>query len=261
MSAATSPSRLPRHTRAIAVIALASWFAGSPSQAAAPQLGGAMKHIFITLHEPSRTLFHYIQDGADERVLLMDYGETYTGAEVVLNDTHYSGRYGWVADGNWSVPAQRKIYIRLESSTEGLDTFEENTFTPLFGTGNASPVWLWDTTMVHNWYAAVDCGKYDATYRVYVGDLSGVEDASYTPTYVTLHWQYSYSGTELPGDADGDGDVDLADFAAYQRCHSGAGQPAPAPDAICGCFDFDVDEDVDLSDYAIIHEELSSPVN
>ncbi|MCA9249489.1 MAG: hypothetical protein KDA54_00020 [Phycisphaerales bacterium] len=53
--------------------------------------------------------------------------------------------------------------------------------------------------------------------------------------------------SRIPGDWDGDGDVDLVDYAAYAGCMTG-----PIPGALgpgCNAFDFDVDQDVDLADY------------
>jgi len=57
-------------------------------------------------------------------------------------------------------------------------------------------------------------------------------------------------GPGLPpfGDADGDGDIDLADFAAFQVCYSGPGVPyGPG----CGIFDADLDGDVDGHDLRV----------
>ncbi len=52
--------------------------------------------------------------------------------------------------------------------------------------------------------------------------------------------------TAAAGDADGDFDTDLADYAAYQRCFGGEG--IDPPEADCLVFDFDEDDDVDLDD-------------
>jgi GH15 family glucan-1,4-alpha-glucosidase len=51
----------------------------------------------------------------------------------------------------------------------------------------------------------------------------------------------------VPGDADGDGDVETDDFVAFPPCMTGPGGTA-APE--CVLYDFDVDGDVDLEDYA-----------
>lgn len=54
-------------------------------------------------------------------------------------------------------------------------------------------------------------------------------------------------------DADGDGDVDVSDFAVFQGCFNGAGRPwspPPADPHACGCLDQDDDGDVDVADFA-----------
>jgi hypothetical protein len=54
-------------------------------------------------------------------------------------------------------------------------------------------------------------------------------------------------GLSLPGDVDGDGDVDLADFAGLPGCMTGP--EAGAMGTGCDVFDFDEDVDVDLEDF------------
>jgi hypothetical protein len=51
----------------------------------------------------------------------------------------------------------------------------------------------------------------------------------------------------IPGDSDGDDDVDLVDFAAFQLCYTGSS--AGPVDENCQTFDFDDDTDVDLTDF------------
>ena len=56
-----------------------------------------------------------------------------------------------------------------------------------------------------------------------------------------------------PGDTDGDGDVDLSDFATFALCYAGAGITVPPPSCSAAWFcssDIDGDNDVDLSDFA-----------
>ncbi len=51
-------------------------------------------------------------------------------------------------------------------------------------------------------------------------------------------------------DVDGDGDVDLRDFAAFQLCYTDTDDPAGLHDPVqCHCFDQDSDSDVDLADF------------
>jgi hypothetical protein len=58
-------------------------------------------------------------------------------------------------------------------------------------------------------------------------------------------------------DGNGDGAVDLQDFAHFALCHAG-------PDAVtphnCGCYDTDLDGDVDLRDFSGMQLELDAPV-
>ena len=57
-----------------------------------------------------------------------------------------------------------------------------------------------------------------------------------------------YQGVRILGDYDGDGNVDLDDYASFPGCLSGPILPAPA--GLCrDAFDFDVDLDVDLADF------------
>lgn len=54
-------------------------------------------------------------------------------------------------------------------------------------------------------------------------------------------------GPAIPGDCDGDGDVDLDDYANMEVCLLG---PAGNSGSGCVCLDVDADNDVDLADFA-----------
>lgn len=58
-----------------------------------------------------------------------------------------------------------------------------------------------------------------------------------------------------PGDYDGDGDVDNADYLEFPNCLTGPQQSYADPD--CAVFDFDTDDDVDLQDYASFQGALA----
>jgi len=58
-------------------------------------------------------------------------------------------------------------------------------------------------------------------------------------------------------DIEPDDDVDLADFAAFQKCFTGDGVDMDTPD--CAVFDSDCDGDLDLGDYTRVMELLAGP--
>jgi hypothetical protein len=66
---------------------------------------------------------------------------------------------------------------------------------------------------------------------------------------------YQFVRTVLP-DFDGDGDVDLVDFAHLASCFAGPNRP---PRVGCEDADFDNDGDVDLDDYAIFRSCFNGP--
>lgn len=69
----------------------------------------------------------------------------------------------------------------------------------------------------------------------------------------------------VSGDFDGDGDVDLDDFAAFYDCLSGPDQaptpdPPTAPQDCLSAFDFDADSDVDLLDFGAFQLAFTDPL-
>ena len=61
----------------------------------------------------------------------------------------------------------------------------------------------------------------------------------------------------LLGDADGDGDIDLDDYAVFSGCTVGPGVTAPS--SPCRVVDFDQDGDVDLLDFAGFQTGFNEP--
>jgi hypothetical protein len=69
-------------------------------------------------------------------------------------------------------------------------------------------------------------------------------------------WGGSTTGAPTPGDCDSDGDVDLADHAAFAACLHG---PEGGLSANCDCLDFDGDGDSDLADFAAFQIGYTGP--
>ncbi|MHC4443436.1 MAG: sulfatase family protein [Planctomycetota bacterium] len=78
------------------------------------------------------------------------------------------------------------------------------------------------------------------TYYWRINSVNG-----YYPAAAGDVWSFT---TELPGDFDGDDDIDQEDFGRFQACLSGAGLPYASE---CDEANLDGDNDVDLNDFAI----------
>ncbi len=57
------------------------------------------------------------------------------------------------------------------------------------------------------------------------------------------------------GDYDGDGDVDLDDFAEFPGCMAG---PGGGLGSECGCLDLDGSGEIDLADFAAFQEAFTN---
>jgi hypothetical protein len=75
-----------------------------------------------------------------------------------------------------------------------------------------------------------------------------------------LVWSVGPHETGPAGDIDGDGDVDLSDFATFALCYSGATVTTPpsgcSPDDFAAS-DLDSDQDVDLGDFAMFADNFT----
>ncbi|MCB9849571.1 MAG: thrombospondin type 3 repeat-containing protein [Phycisphaerales bacterium] len=102
----------------------------------------------------------------------------------------------------------------------------------------------------HDAYVANGGGSTDLN-----GDLRTYDDPGTTDTgagavtYLDMG-AYEFQGAVTcgaAGDADGDGDVDVADYARFATCMSG---PSGGIGSNCECLDLDADGDVDMRDFA-----------
>jgi hypothetical protein len=134
--------------------------------------------------------------------------------------------------------APQIAYSNVEGGSPGVGNINLN---PLFVDANAGDFHLSPTSPCINagdpaFVAAAGERDIDGEPRI----MDGRVDMGSDEAAVVLN----------PADFDGDGDVDLTDFAAFGQCFAGAGNP-PAPGCPAGVdADFDNDGDVDLSDFA-----------
>jgi len=164
-----------------------------------PDISGAMKHVFIS-YDSASGISSWVDDSlpgdpASNPVVLNTFpGESYPGNAAVLDDTYYSARYGWLANGFINLQPDEAIWIERVDATPGLDVYEGgmrgmwamHSFDPILGTAGSSDLWQWNGTMMHNWYATDAVGSFEATYRVFLGDLAGNEIAGVASDTVTL---------------------------------------------------------------------------
>jgi hypothetical protein len=89
-------------------------------------------------------------------------------------------------------------------------------------------------------------GNYTATIAV------SSAQATNSPQTITV----SLTIVNVPGDMDGDDDVDQADFGLFQACYSGFGEPETAE---CEKARLNYDDFVDQLDFAIFQACFSGP--
>ncbi len=95
--------------------------------------------------------------------------------------------------------------------------------------------------------------------KVTVADQANVDFTR--PTFPDANRNYNARSLTylivLPGDANGDGVVDEADYLLFAGCMTG---PDNGPVATgCEVFDFDADDDVDLEDFGVFQEAFTGP--
>ncbi|MCB9851781.1 MAG: hypothetical protein H6819_01695 [Phycisphaerales bacterium] len=221
--------------------AFAVMFSMSAAWASSPKLGGPMRHILITM--PGSEIQIGFDHDPSEIMPLVDYCEAYSPPASVLDGAAYNGEYGWLANGFISLPIELDIWIELLDQTPGLETYEANSFAPIFTTSGSDPRWRWSGAMTHNWYVAREPGEYEATYRVYVGDSTGEPVVDYQPAELTLDWYFDMDC--VPGDVTCDGEVTIDDVGAFVDLLTGT--LAPTAHQVCAA-DVNSDGTIDALD-------------
>ncbi|MCB9850004.1 MAG: hypothetical protein H6817_04795 [Phycisphaerales bacterium] len=90
------------------------------------------------------------------------------------------------------------------------------------------------------------------------GDLDGDGDLDSADLAVLVNCMTGPTPIQIAGDFDNDGDVDGHDFAMWEECLAG---PEVIVDSACDRMDFDADADVDLADFAAIAEVSPAPAH
>lgn len=160
-----------------------------------PDISGGMVHVMIGVHEGM--IHAHAESVPGGRVDLLRFpGESYSGAAAVLNETWYSSRYGWMADGFISLGDGEGIWIENIARDAGLGVYEGgmrmmrhmHTYGAIFGTDGSDPGGDWNGAMRHDWFSATGIGEYDATFRITVRDALGATVDSYGSAEVTLRF-------------------------------------------------------------------------
>jgi hypothetical protein len=91
-------------------------------------------------------------------------------------------------------------------------------------------------------------GDFDLSGTIGQPDASRVVMSGGTLDLTGGFWVVGVTGHGIPGDCDGDHDVDLADFVTFAECITGPdGGVGPG----CSCADLDRDNDADLADFTV----------
>jgi len=158
-----------------------------------PHMGGPMKHISVTLNSDNNLEAHV--DTSGDMPMLTNYpGEHYDGSAAVLDGTYYNRQYGWTVSGFWAPPPGSFLWIDQVAVTSGLNAYSGGnmvnlgSYDPIFGTAGSDSAIMWDGVMLHNWYSTDLPGDYEATYRVYLGNIDGQATAGFGDVFVTLNW-------------------------------------------------------------------------
>jgi hypothetical protein len=198
--------------RSVLISSVVGLLSAGVCAAQAPSLGGSMLHLLIE-QDGDSVVIDYETPLSGPIEMFRYPGEMYAGAASVLDDTYYSGRFGWLANGFFNLPAGSGVFVENVGTTIGVRVYDAFSFAPILGTDGSDIVWEWSGAMTHNWYSVDGPGEYSATYRVYVGDAStGVDLPGWDHAFLTLEW---FVPNDCVADVNGDGMLSPTDFSAW----------------------------------------------
>ncbi len=167
---------------------------------------------------------------------------SYPGGPIGDND-------GWTGDLNVSGPmggfaGDTVFVLSMFQAREAGGADTDTVYVKVFRSAEELPL---SAASIANWdlTASGNTGIFMNKIRVSAtgGDPVLLDELKVGTTYASV------TGFELPGDCDGDGDVDLTDYAdCFAPCLAG---PETAIDESCTIADLDGDGDVDLRDFAL----------
>jgi hypothetical protein len=151
-----------------------------------------MKHAMVSLSGTTLSV-HTELTPTVPLTLLSGHGIDYTPAKFdVLENTFFNAQYGWIPAGFISLPANRTLWIERTGATQpagsSFATYEGGNLAEGMAAWNMQAIhavdgdlWQWDGMMQHDYYTADLAGAYAMHFNVYVGDLAGQPDPTYTP--------------------------------------------------------------------------------
>lgn len=154
-----------------------------------PTLGGPMSHLLVTLFQ--NQLFVTFESPSMSTVTMQDAADDFTGPASVLNNTGYNAQFGWLANGFIALPPNSAIFVRTLAASPHINIYDEATFSPIRSTDTSDPVWQWDGTMTHNWYATQVHGTHRVRHEIFVADLDANPLDQYTSATVDLAFEYN----------------------------------------------------------------------
>lgn len=160
-----------------------------------PTLGGPMSHLLVSVFQQT---VYLTLESPDMGTVVMQEGHGFNGPAGVLNGTGYNAQFGWLANGFIALPSGAGMFVRTIGGSPWITVYSESGFQPILGTRGSDPVWQWNGTMVHNWYATRVHGEHTVTHEVFVGDQFARPLDGWTPGIIDLGFLYAPVKGVLP---------------------------------------------------------------